>query len=195
MAKLGDFLSNKAGRSVAAPVKPVKFKICFRDQGQGELRLNEASAVMVFLDEDARAEAVASAEREMQQEFPEGNAPHDLLRDRRMSHFLSKALRDEQDPRQLFASNERELRSCLHIEEMRRMVSTYADFIQSEFPDQIDEEQLKQLIEDAEKKSLRDLLTCFGSLLILQALPILAGRYGAGLTGKSGAGKPAASQP
>jgi hypothetical protein len=190
--KLGDILTrSRKGQAVPAPTTPLTFKVLGRDE-QGVRTTTDARAVLAFVDDDERNEALRQAEKELRAEFPDGNVPLGLLSEERNYHVLAKGLRDEDDPRAPFADSVKQLRGALHHMEYERIVRAYEDFLEEEFPETPTPEQLDQLIEEAAKNSFGGLLTSYDLRTIRRALPFLVARFGRSPMLTSGAGTPAA---
>ena len=174
--KLGDFLS-QAGSSTPAPTKPVKFKV-LGINGEGQQVTAEAEAVIVFVDEHARQEAIREAHKDVRERWKNEDVPPDRLDDEITYQFLLKALRTADDPRRSFCASARELRNALTLRVCGSLMQQYRAFADEEFPDDVDNATLEELIKEAEKKSFADLISARGFSLIHRALPFLAARFG-----------------
>jgi hypothetical protein len=170
--QLGDFLQN-AGSDNPAPSKTVTFKIVNSNPSTGELRQIEVTASLVFVAEHKRQEALRNALLETRKSFPDGNIPAARLSDEETYQILALALRDSDDPRKFFSSVQ-QLKACLVRPVAEELISIYDAFMSAEFPAWIDKEQFEKLVQDAQSKSLADLLLSTDSLTVLRALPGLA---------------------
>ena len=187
--KLGEIITGKAGGVYEAPTRSVKFKVIGR-RATGEQVVADADASIAFVPEALRVESRVAAEKALRKEFPDG-APSDLLNDERVYHLLLKCLKDSDDHRQPFAMTVDELKSSLHRRVAVDLYTAYEKFSADEFPEDIDVDAFEQLVEEAKKKSLADLLLSHGSEQILQALPSLVAHFGkSNQTPTSGAGEP-----
>jgi hypothetical protein len=147
--KLGDILTrSRRGDAMTAPTKPVTFKVLGRD-ADGVLTTAEAHVVLAFVDDQERAEALRAAEKALRADFPDGDAPPELLTEERTYQVLVRALRDEDDPRAPFAESVRQLRGALHHLEFSRLLKVYEQFVAEEFPEVVTPEQLDQLVDEA----------------------------------------------
>lgn len=187
--KLGDLrTASLSGKALLAPTKRVTFKVLLHTQ-HGERTTTDASAILVFLDDEERDQALTAADKAVEARY-NGNPPRDAREQERQYHVLAAALRDEENTAATFAQDAAELKRALHAIDRDRVYEAYIDFLAEEYPVEIDEATWKALTEEAEKKSLRDLLMQFGSSLIRRVVLPLAGRYGAPPTPTSSAGAP-----
>lgn len=192
--KLGNFLErSRKGQATPAPTRPVKFRVLSKDSN-GERTIVEASAVLAFVDDEERREALIAAEKSLREEFPTGEIPSERLKEEYAYHVLARALRDEEDTAAQFATDVKQLRRALHSMDRVRIYDEYVAFIADEFPEDVDQDTLEKLVEEAEGKSLRALLSDYGYSQIRAALPSLAARYGTSQTGTSGGTGPASEQ-
>lgn len=188
--KLGEIITGKAGGVYDAPTRPVRFKVIGK-RANGEQVVADAEAVIAFVPESQRVESRVAADKALRMSFPDGNAPADLLNDERVYHLLLKCLKDSDDHRQPFAMTVDELKGSLHRRVAVDLYTAYEKFSADEFPEEMDVDTFEQLVEEAKKKSLCDLLSSHGSELILRALPSLAAHFGKSQpTPTSGAGEP-----
>lgn len=177
--KLGDILSakNQAGL-VPSVTKPVEFKITAKGKASGEHLTATVRAVLSFVTEEERAEAIKDAGDAVAKRYAE-RAPGDSAMSNEIAlHMLARALRDADDPRQMFATVD-ELRKALVQGVATRLYSEYLAYESEEFPDTVSDATMTKLLGDAKKKSLVDLLYSYGSSLILRVLPTLAIASGA----------------
>jgi hypothetical protein len=190
LMKLGEIL-RKSGGAFRAPTKPVKFKVIGRDPSSGDQTVADAEAVLVFVDESEREEALIESEKYIRKKFPDGvMLSADRLTDSHTYHLLAKALRDADDPRQPFAAGGvSELRASLHRNEAQHVYSEYLRFVDEEFPEHVDDETFEELADAAAKKSLRDLLSSFDLSTIRRALPSLVARFSKSTTPTSSDGR------
>lgn len=187
--KLGDLIaSSMAGKALLAPTKHIKFKVLLHT-ADGQRTASDASAMLVFLDDNERDQAIAAADKASEARYG-GNPPVDAREGERQYYILAAALRDEEDTRVSFAKDVAELKRSLHAIDRARIYEAYIDFLAEEYPVEIDEATWKALVDDAEKKSLRDLLMLYGSSQIRRVVMPLAGRYGAPPTVTSSATAP-----
>lgn len=177
--KLGDILSTKSQAGLVPSVTcPVAFKVIGRGKGSGEQVTAEAAAVLAVVAEEDRALAQRDAAAKVLERYGETQAPSEALGFEVAIQVLSRALRDKDDPRAMFASAD-ELRKALVQPVASRLYSQYLAYVNEEFPDVIDPATFERLIADAKKKSLVELLFAYGSSLILRVLPTLAIASGA----------------
>jgi hypothetical protein len=144
----------------------------------------------VLVDQDLLAVATDKAEHERDEAYRDADAavrkfyggksepPIDRIVAERNYHLLAKALRDADSPSDAFAASVMQLKSALVLDEAKRVFDEYEAWIAEEFPDSVDEETFKKLVEDAKKKSLNDLLTSYGFATIHRALGSLAAHSG-----------------
>lgn len=175
--KLGDIIAGGGSTGAyRAPTKSVKFKV-LGENSQSEQVIADARAELRFVPEDEAVECRDTAERVLRKKFADA-IPADLLLDERAFQLLQRALRDADDPRQPFAASVTELRSGLQRREANRLVNVYEQWVAEEFPEQVDDDIFEQLVEEAKKKSLADLLSSHESSTILRALPSLVAHFG-----------------
>lgn len=185
--KLGEIRSGKGG-AYRAPTKPVKFTVMYQDAG-GQQMFAEAEAVLRFVPEDEAEECRVAAAKKMASQFPDG-APQDLVAEARCCEILHRALRDKDAQREPFADSPADLRQALQQRTFEFLWDTYYDWSRAEFPDQVTEEDYEELVGDAAKKSLPDLLSQHGSSKIRRAWASLVAHYGRSRTQTSTAGEP-----
>lgn len=188
--RLGDFLSTTVEGQVAAPVHPVTFKAIKRGK-HGEEYVIEMKAALAFVDEKRRDEAMDAAEAAIRRVYPDGNAPVEKRSNEIAYQVLLRALRDADDPRVQFAESVEQLRSVLVQRVATHLYAEYQDFVDEEFPEVITPEQFADLVEQATKKSMRDLLISTDYWTLRRALPGLVAHFGRSQTPMSGAGAPA----
>ncbi len=188
--RLGDFLNTTVEGHVAAPLHPVTFKAIKRGK-HGEEYVIEMKAVLAFVDEKRRDDAIDAAEAAIRRVYPDGNTPAEKRSNEIAYQVLLRALRDGDDPRVQFAENVEQLRSVLVQRVATHLYGEYLDFVDEEFPEVITPEQFAELVEAARKKSLSDLLTSTDYWTLRRALPGLVAHFGKSLTLTSGAGAPA----
>lgn len=187
--QLGDiFAGGKSPGVYRAPTKHVKLKLV--QDIDGVLHVADAPAVLRFVPEDEAEECRIAAEKELRQQFPDGNIPSDLLADSKAFHILQRALRDADDPRRAFALSVRELKSAMQQRVGVETWTIYQIWVAEEFPEQVDDETFEELVEAASKKSLPDLFSQFDSSKIRRAWPSLVAHFGKSKTPTSGAGEP-----
>ena len=173
--KLGEFLS--AGNQQPAPVKPVKFRIIGKNLDGIQL-ISDAEAVLTFIDEHTRQEAIKDAQKECAALYGKEPIPAERIDDQVTYHFLTKSLRTTEDYRVQFATNANELRRALTLRVAGDLMTAYREFVAEEFPDFIDQEEFDKLVKEAESKSLAVLLSEFGFSKIYRAFPSLAAQFG-----------------
>lgn len=188
--KLGEILAGQEGRGVfRAPTKRIKLKVLGAN-ASGEQTVADAEAVLSFVPEHEREEARIEAERSLAKQYP-GLVPEPVLHDARVYHLLQRALRDADDPRQPFAEGGVvQLKRALHQRTALDAYVAYERWCAQEFPEQVDEDVFEQLVEEAKKKSLVDLLSAHDSSRILEAMPSLVAHFGRSRTQTSGGGEP-----
>lgn len=189
--KIGDIFAGSGSSTgvYRAPTRQVKIKL-IGDNEVAEQTVAETRAVLRFVPEDAAAETRVAAEKELREQFPDGNPPSDLVADARAFHLLQRALRDADDPRQPFAMSVKELRASLQRREALGLFASYTQFVTDEFPEHIDDDLFAELVDEAAKKSLSALLSSHDSSKILRALPSLVEHFGRSPTPTSGDGEP-----
>lgn len=170
--KLSDFLSQAGGHASLAPTKPVKFKVLGRNQG-GEQVVADAEAILVFVSEKERQEAIRDAHQELRRLYDKMPVPDERLSDEISYQLLFRALRDSTDQRVAFAGSVPELRAAMSLRVCSELVATYHEWVAQEFPEEIDEEQFQKLVEEAKKVCFFDLVSAFGSRTIQRAMPSL----------------------
>lgn len=186
--KLGEIVTGRAGSVFDAPTKSVKFKL-IGSKANGDGLISEAEAVLAFVPEDQRTEARINAEKAMRKQFPDGNIPEDLLSDERVYHLLHKSLKDSDDHRQPFASSVDELKRFMHRRTILDLATAYEQFCADEFPEVVEDDVFEQLVAEAKKKSLGDLISSYEPEKILRALPSLVAAFGKSQPETSGDGK------
>lgn len=176
--KLGEhFLTG--GRSRSAPTRSVSFRACGTAPGGVEKMIAEVSACLAFVNEGARAEAIRDANDYLLKFYRGQPIPAQAREDEETYHILNLALRDAGDPRQpLCANGVDELRQALVLHVARELWVAFTAFMAEEFPSQVSAETFGELVEDAKKKSLPDLLSGYGFSTILRSLPSLAAALG-----------------
>jgi len=194
--KLADILTKGLTSSSAllAPTKRVEFRVMGHTK-QGERTFLDASAILVFLDDQEREAALREAGKVARLRNGGADPSHGEMVEERTYQLLALALRDEDNTAAVFTRDATTLRKALHALEATRVWETYEAFLAEEYPSELDEETWKRLVDDAEKKYLRDLLLQYGSSAIRRVVPFLAGRCGAPLTVTSGAGAPTSPPP
>jgi hypothetical protein len=174
--KLGDFLRQAPRRRPVNP-RPVRFSAVEPDKTKAQAVV-DAEAILVFVDEDARAQIGPAARASLEKRFPDGSLDDEDLKNERAYQLLFLCLRDAEDPRSSFAASVDELRSALVLPEARRLTDEYDRYVQDEFPPAVDDETWRQLMEDAEKNCIGVLLTKYGSGPVGRLLSFLAARSG-----------------
>lgn len=160
--------------------RPIVFRIAGRNGKGVAVKVEEAKAVLRFVDEQARSEAYRDADKALREFYRDAGAepPIDRLIQERNYHVLFRALRDADDPSKPLAATVLQLRSVLVLDEARRIFDEYDRWVGEEFPEFIDADKFKALVEDAKKNSFPDLLTSYGSDLIRRAMPSLLAALG-----------------
>jgi hypothetical protein len=154
----------------------------------------EVTATLAYVDEFQRAEALAAAEKSVRSRFPTGPLPEVQLGNEETYQILFRALRDAEDPKRPFADSVDELRLSIVKPVAAWLYREYELLIEEEFPTIPTDEQFDELVADAEKKSLRALLTSMGFLRLARALPSLAAHFARSPIETSGAGEPSRSR-
>lgn len=175
---LADFLST-ASRAVPAPTRTVKFKLI--GSGSDSTRvIVDATAELAFLDDAERLEALRAAADYVKKTY-KGEEPVMSRRyDEEMYFILRRALRRTDDISEPIARTELELRNALVLPEALRLWDEYQRFVREEFPPDYSEEETRELVEEAKKKSLIALLSERGSGPIRAAwasLVVASGEY------------------
>lgn len=188
--RLGDFLNVTVEGQVTAQTHPVTFKAIKRGK-HGDEYVIEVKAVIAFVDEKRRDEAMDAAEAAIRRVYPDGNAPVEKRSNEIAYQVLLRALRDADDARVQFAESVEQLRAVLVQRVATYLYSEYLDFVDEEFPEVITPDQFAELVEAARKKSLSDLLTSTDYWTLRRALPGLVAHFGKSPTPIFGAGAPA----
>jgi hypothetical protein len=169
---LGDFLSN-ASSSPPLPAEPVSFTALHVNVTGDTLKV-PVNAVLVCISEKERQECLRRALVHCRKEYPSADGiPPERLAEEERFQMLAEALRDADDPRKAFA-HVLQLRSVISPHEVTKLWQTLEAFMQREFPPIIDAAEFEKLVQDAKKKSLPDLLSSTGYLILSKALPVLA---------------------
>jgi len=173
--RLGEFLS--AARPI--PHKPVKFRAIGKSPSGGPVA-SDVDAVFVFVDETERARARVDAIAELKKDFKDADYPPSVLSDEITYHFLYRALRDGGDAeyRVMFAENVRALKNALVAREAARLDEMYNEWVEQEFPEDVSDEDMAKMTEDAKLRFFGDLLSAYGYSRIRRALPSLAKVFG-----------------
>lgn len=169
--QLSDFFSSPA--AVPLRGRSVKFKIV-RNAGNGSRLVADASALLVYVDEKDRAEAIRNADGIINARYKGDPIPSESREDERALHILALALRDEDPPHAPFARTVDELRSALVDREFGNVWAEFNRYIAEEFPPYVDEAEFRRLVDLAAKKPLPDLRTEFDSSMLRRSLPSLA---------------------
>jgi hypothetical protein len=148
--RLGDFLNTSIEGQLMAPTHPVSFKAIKRSK-HGEEYIVEVKAVLAFVDEKRRDEAMDAAEAAIRRLYPDGNAPAERRSNELAYQVLLHALRDADDPRVQFAESVEQLRSVLVQRVATHLYGEYRDFVDEEFPEVITPEQFADLVEQGRK--------------------------------------------
>ncbi len=187
--RLGEFLKQQ-DQHEPAPTHPVSFKAIGKNP-RGEDFTVEITAALAFVDEDRRARMLNAAQVAMRQLYPAGEPPSAELGNEQAYQLLLLALRDADDSRVQFAENVDQLKRALVKLVAERLYGEYQEFVADEFPDVIEPEQFKALVEEAEKNSLSGLLASTAYSTLRRALPGLAAHFATSVTPISGATAPA----
>jgi hypothetical protein len=151
--KLGEFLSQKNTDRELAPFKPVSFAVVGEDRQDGSRVVNrKANAVLIFVDETKRAEALRAAKRELRQFQPDGALDPVELSNEEIYQILALALRDAENHRQPLANSVGELRAALVKPVARQLSDEYEAFLKDEFPSHVTTDEFEELAREAEKK-------------------------------------------
>lgn len=172
--RLGDFLS---GQSRPIPHKPVKFRAIGKSPS-GEHVTFDVDAVFVFVDEHERAKARVEAAAQLKKDFNDAEIPPSVASDEIAYHFLYRALRDASDTRVHFAESVRVLKNALVARECARLDILYNEWTEQEFPDDVSDEDMAKMTEEAKQRFFGDLLSDYGYSQIRRALPFLAKTFG-----------------
>src|SRR5260370_41618933 len=97
--KLGDFLSQKNVDRELAPSKPVEFVVGGEDRQSGTKVRARVRAVLVFVDETRRGEALRAAKAELRQRQPDGSLDALEQSNEEIYQILNFALRDADNER------------------------------------------------------------------------------------------------
>lgn len=155
--KLNDFLLQ--GRPAAT--RSVTFRVLGNDAGMNGV-VADARAELAYVSEHVRHEAMREADAALREAYAGKDPQEDRRNDERTYHVLCRALRDADDVRQPFAGTVRELKGALVLAEAHRIWAAYADFMDEEFPDEIDAETFEKLVADSKKNTLADLISSYG---------------------------------
>ena len=180
-----DFLQT-AGSNPPAPFEPVSFEI-LHQAASGESHKISCNAVLVCISEKDRQKAMAEALKKCRKDYSEGIPPVRLAEEERY-HILAEALRDADDTRKAFTSVG-QLRASLVSSTMADLWESFTNFLDREFPPVISKEEFAQLVEDAKKKSLGDLLSSMSSAKMTRSLPGLVYLFANSQTETSGDGE------
>jgi hypothetical protein len=151
--RLADFLSvRNRGNATPAPTQPIAFKAIARD-ANGDEYLVDCKALIAFVDENKRDQAIDAAEAVLRAKYAGGSGPDEKRRNEVAYQVLLRALRDADDPRVQLASSVDELRSALVMPEATRLYGEYVKFIDEEFPATPTPQQFDKLAAEAEKNS------------------------------------------
>lgn len=178
--RLGEILRS-AGTAQPVNLRPVSFYVLLEDEHfvQNKAR---ATAKLMFVNETEREQVRVDLHADLAKRYPSTQVADSVVRDEEIYHLLVRALRDETPDgngfHKPFAANVAELRSALHLVEVRRLKTEYEQFTLEEFPHKIDDATWAKLIEDAKKNSATDLLTAYGFENVVQVLSSLAGISG-----------------
>lgn len=168
-------------RGKPAPCHTVTVRLTGKDD-KGADCVSDADAVLVFVTDLAAHKAQDAATAAL------GGKPASIDRAsaEQAYYLLAEALRASSEARaeRFFASAE-EAKALLVDKEAVRLMNEYRRFVEVHYPDTLSESDFKAIQEAAKDHFLSDLLTSFGTLPILRALPSLAMAYGAPLTAKS----------
>jgi hypothetical protein len=134
-------------------------------------------AVLAFVDEKRRDEAMDAAETAIRRVYSDGNAPAEKRSNEIAYQVLVRALRDADDPRVQFAESVEQLRSALVQRVATHLYGEYLDFVDDEFPEVITPEQFADLVEQAKKCSAPVLLTSIDYWTLRRALPGLVAHF------------------
>lgn len=167
--KLHDFLSAQGGVRTAA-TRPVKMRVVGLDPSARSV-VAEARAEIAHVSERERQQALREADRALHDLYLHDPVPEDRREDERTYHILQRALRDADDVRQPFSDSVTELKSALVLAEARRVWAAYVQFMEEEFPDQVDGETFERLVEEAKKASVPDLIASFGFDAVRRSMP------------------------
>lgn len=163
-------------RGKAAPAHPVRVHIQGKN-AQGLDVEDHVEAVLVYVSDAALHAAQDAAAAALA-----GKSP---TIDRRASeeayHILCEALRAPDNRAERLFTNVTQAKAMLVGAEAVRLSNEYGRFIQVHYPDTLSKQEMAAIEEAARSHFLPDLLTRFGTLPILRALPSLAATYGAPL--------------
>lgn len=140
--RLDDFLKN-AESAHLAPTKSIAFKAIGMTKDRQPF-IFDATAQLVFVDEELRTKALREARQEETSE--------DLIRLSLSYKILLLALRDATDPVVQFANDVTQLKRCLVSPVATRLMGEYSRFLDAEFPDVVDDAQASEVAAEAEKK-------------------------------------------
>lgn len=168
--QLHDFLSGSGG-AISAPTKAVKFKVVGKSNETGQLVTAEANAILVCVNEHERQQALRAARAEVLKQYPNGEIPSERLSDEETYQLLYASLRDSADPRVQFSQTVPELRAALTIQTAKDLLTTFLEFMEDEFPQQLNKAQFAELVEEAKSKSFAALLKSYDYSTVRRALP------------------------
>lgn len=177
--KLGDILKG-AGARVSVP-----HSVQFTAVGQNA-QLQRISvpvpAVLIYVPEDTRETLRFDARSALAQKYP-GKLPTErVISDEETFHLLFHALHQPEPGASgaysRLCDTVDELRMSLVLNEADRLTMEYHRYMALEFPPYVSDKEFEELVDEAKKKSLADLLTSYGFEKCARALTSLAGRAG-----------------
>lgn len=178
---LGELREKHRG-SARAITRPVKFRILVETESGDEPTPFEADALLRFVGDRERNDALQEAQAALAARYPGQAVLHEVHLAVRAYHVLALVLRDASNSVHPFADSAADLEESLTASEAIRLQAEYQRFVEDEFPERIDEEVRSQLVEEAAKKSLLDLLSEHGLSTIRGLLPFLAQTRGSAPT-------------
>jgi hypothetical protein len=157
--KLDAFLAG--GGAQHAATRTFKIRVVGKDPQENNV-VGETEVDIAFVPERYRQEALRDAAKALHEAFGDTPVPEESADSERKYHILLRALRDSDNPKEPWCGNVTKLKNALVIREANRAWDEYCLFLEEEFPNQIDNETFANLVEQAKKVSLPDLIDSFG---------------------------------
>jgi hypothetical protein len=147
---LGKILEGLAqGPSVS---HPVKFRVGGLN-GQAQKARVLAEAVLVYVSEEERADALVEAAKYLAKKFAGAPIPPQVQESEETIRFMAIALRDKADPAKVFCeTGPDQLRAALPLDVLYDLSAEYRKFIAAEYKVELTDEDEKKLKEQAAGK-------------------------------------------
>lgn len=155
MATLGNLLNRKAG--TACTGKEVTLALALPDPKGGAPLMEEARVLLLPVGRTARARAFRAAdlwvagELAAERENGQAGAAHDLAEER-VYRLMVEAMHDPDDARKRFVGADEvdTFREILVFEQLQALDRAYAELIREEYPETLNEADLKAMKREAE---------------------------------------------